>query len=161
VAIREIVEAIQKAVTDGMAADSLAPPDFAFGEEGIAVEGTPPRIVFFPGDEEFGPPEGNRDQITNPRPLFTRKTHLLMHIWGEDTDEVEVLLNRLSDAIHGLVFGSWRLVGGTWRRNQADASRLGVVYVLIAEIKIPVVRAMEVSGPVETIPITPVISPIT
>ena len=127
-----------------------------FGAEYIRQESSPPRIVWVPMREDFGPPVGQGGSgYTNPRPLWTRRAGCSLHIWNTDEAAVESLLQYLIQTIHAqLGPNDYFPKTGAWINADGEVLKFGAVYVLNIEFTVPVVRPSAVPAPVTQIPTT-------
>lgn len=130
------------------------------GEEYVNENGTPPNVVFVPGEDRFEPARSrNRDRL-HPS-IATRSVALEARIWGAglpaveadpdadppveaydpgsypDIRATELLVDRVLLALQTTCGGSMRLEGGNWL--PASPSIFGRIYVLRCRVEIPVV----------------------
>lgn len=125
------------------------------GPDKIKYDESPPRVIWIPMNETFGPPRGfGGDFITDPSPLWTRLSSVDVHIWGKDQDATEVLLNLLIAAVHRLAHGCYEVTRGNWMNVDGASLTLGQVYILSIMFRIPVTRAPSGYAVTSTIPIT-------
>lgn len=127
------------------------------GAEWIRQEEAPPRVVWVPKSESYGPPtpQGG-DGITNPAPLWTRRSVVECHLWANDFDAAEALLQAVVRSLHlSLTHHSYQVTSGEWIPSDGTTVNLGVVYVLTLEIMIPITRAPDTTTVVTMMPITP------
>lgn len=95
-------------------------------------ETRPPRIVWVPVRETFGPADGPGGR---PRQLRSRLCCLEAHLWEADVAGVEQLLHNLVIAIHRSTVGSYKLTGGKWSSEDGGAWQAkGAAYVLSLDL---------------------------
>jgi hypothetical protein len=125
----------------------------------------PPRIVWVPVSESFGPAIGQGgDGVKNPRPIGTRQSSIECHLWAAaevqsgqpdqialDMDACEALLNAFAWALYSRLHGSPAalLVGtGRWTRGNVLGQNLtlGIGYILPFTVNIPITRPPEATA---------------
>lgn len=116
------------------------------GGEHLAAHEAPPRIVFVPGAETWGPP--NPKWVGKPRCLKLREVTLTAHVWGTDRDQIEKsLLPRLVLALDGALQKSYRLTQGMWPQEDSETlMQSGRVYVLPITVFLPLVVPAGIDG---------------
>ncbi len=139
--------------------DRLPPiPDLriATGWRELARQGKPPRLVWVPSQDGFGP----ATQYANPRPVMTRNAGVEAHCWGIDEEQAEELAHKVLLALY-LTLGSnmgLQINGGTWLtqdlKNAGDI-KLGEVYVISFSVGVPVVEGPWQTTPVDAIAYRP------
>ena len=104
------------------------------GEESLAQDGTPMRIVWVPQADSFTAPQerGNPER----RSLATRRMAVNVHLWGANLDEAETMLEGFVYALRSSLGPNYELLSGAWL-GQALAAR-GRVYILGIAIHVPV-----------------------
>ena len=114
------------------------------GRNALSENQSPPRIVWVPGEDEYGP---RGAQTSNPPAAATRFAGVRAHIWGKDLVAAEQLIHLTVGAILTVALGSVQdgVKGfrGQWLTQEervAGWSRLGEVYVLSFALAIPVLR---------------------
>lgn len=131
------------------------PPELEveFEFEGHARHGEPPRVSFDVDGmtESFGGPAG-AGIAGQPRALWMRTASVEAEIWGKDQEATEKLLNHLVAALHEAAAGSYAIRAGKWRRGGESA--LGVGYVLVFELLVPITREPEATAPITSMPQT-------
>jgi hypothetical protein len=152
----------------------VTPPVFRIGADKLQIQDAPNRVVWVPGGETIqGPHAQGGDGVRNPRPLRTRHTRVLVHIWGAgpglvdatadrrpgDIAATEVMLGHLVAAIHDVAYGAYQALAGDWLVGQEAATTMGALYVLTLEVQFPLTRELDVYAVVNTVPITPEIDP--
>ncbi len=139
----------------------------------LAEAAVPPRIVWVPLAESFGPAMGQGGDATgNPRPVATRQSQFEVHIWAAadpqtgqanqnalDLDACELLLNAFMWAVYSKVHGAPAqpfLGTGRWSRGNVDGQllTLGQAYILPLTIYIPVTRPVEAVAEIATVDAT-------
>ncbi len=103
--------------------------------------GRPPRYVWIPGRDKFGPPDraGGR-----PRALLTRVATVECHLWGTDLADAENRLHALVAALHADARTSFAIGDADWDRSQATEA--GQLVVLSVTFSIPVTDATLTTG---------------
>jgi hypothetical protein len=138
---------------------ALLPPGTksVVGPEHLKAHDAPPRVVWVPSRDRYGPPESTG---ANPRSLRTRLAGCEVHVWGADYDATEALLNLVQAAIHYVTYGSYQLDQGDagWLALDGPLQNLGRAYVFHVVFKIPVTEAPMKTAPVKSIPQTQVIA---
>jgi hypothetical protein len=169
--------AVQTQVTAVMAGltPPVTPPVFRVGADKLQIQDAPNRVVWVPAGETIqGPHAQGGDGVRNPRPLRTRHTRVLVHIWGAgaglvdptadrrpgDITATEVLLNHLVAAIHDVAYGAYQVLAGDWLVGQEAATTMGALYVLTLEVQFPLTRELDLYAVVNTMPITPEVDPL-
>ncbi len=133
----------------------------------------PPRIVWVPLSESFGPAVGQGgDGVKNPRPVATRQSNIECHLWAaanvqtgspdqiaEDLDACEALINAFAWALYSRLHGSPAalFVGtGRWTRGNVLGQNLtlGVGYILPFTVNIPITRPPEATARIARIQAT-------
>jgi hypothetical protein len=111
-------------------------PSF-IGEKYIAQNDTPPRLVWIPTADSFGPPV---KVGANPKSYATRTAGLDCAIWGPDLATTEAMANDLIVALHQqcLSRGNYELRGAEWI-TAGELTNNGIVYLLHLAIDIPIV----------------------
>jgi hypothetical protein len=151
--LRTIFTAVEEQIAADM--DPEPAPKFLFGQAQLFSAGAPPRIVWVPTREEYGPPKSATDGVTNPRPLHTRNVQVEAHIWGRDTDEAERLLEIVARALHTLAWGPGRILSGHWDVGGDAKTVKGEVYVMTLLCERPVTRAPDETAIVNAMAIEP------
>lgn len=130
------------------------------GADQLRIEDGPPRVVWVPTSETFGPSETTGDSFLpgatkQPAPLFTRIVTVEAHIWAASPDAVEALITGVVQATYGITFGSFDLQGGQWQLANNEELHFGAGYVMNMIIKIPVTRLADTySLPITSMPIS-------
>ncbi len=148
--------------------------DWSFiGATKLPAADVPPRIVWVPLQESYGPPVGQGgNAISNPRPVAMRQSQFEVHLWAADAtqtgqpnqnaldlDACESLLNAFMWAVYSCVHGapSVPFVGtGRWTRGNVLGQNLtlGVGYIVPLTIWIPVTRPVETTATITRIEAT-------
>jgi hypothetical protein len=175
--LADFFTAVQTQVTAVMAGltPPVTPPVFRIGADKLQIQDVPNRVVWVPAGETIqGPHAQGGDGVRNPRPLRTRHTRILVHIWGAgpalpdakadrrpgDIAATEILLGHLVAAIHDVAFGAYQVLAGDWLVGQESATTLGALYVLTLEVQFPLTRELDLYAVVNTMPITPEVDPM-
>lgn len=137
------------------AATAAMPPGTTWktGNEKVAYQGAPPRVVFSYGpDDDFGPasPRGVGNAMSPPRAFATRIARMRAHLWGRTHDEAESMLTALVAALFSMAIGSMSLIGGHWEDTQNATA--GAVYVLTWSFEIPLTAPAPATAPITSLP---------
>lgn len=125
----------------------------------LARQSKPPRLVWVPGQDTFGP----ATQYSNPRPVMTRFAGVEAHCWGVDEQEAEELAHQVLLALYLTLESNLTLQinSGTWLtqdlKNAGDI-KLGEVYVISFVVGIPVVEGPWLLAPVDAIAYEPTLN---
>jgi len=128
-----VIHAVVQAFNDGR---QVRTPSF-IGEKYIAQNDTPPRLVWIPTTDSFGPPV----QVgANPKSYATRAAGVDCAVWGEDLAKTEEMANDLIVAIHQQCKsrGNYDVRGAEWV-TAGELTNNGIVYLLHLAIDIPIV----------------------
>lgn len=129
------------------------------GKRYLDANGKPPRVVFVPTRDRFGPAQ----RVGGAQPaLATRIAGLQVHVWGADVDATEQLAHQV---IAALIFGiaqdldvtkiapkGYRLIDGGWLEDAW--TNAGEVWVGNFEFDIPVLPTALPTKVVTSIPVT-------
>jgi hypothetical protein len=111
-----------------------------FGAKNLPKAGVPPRIVWVPSSDRFGPPVGPG---RNPNAKWTRKAGCVVHIWGASHADIEGergLLNAFLTALYQVAHGSIEILGGEWATEEEQSALAhGEAYLLSFAVDVPVV----------------------
>ncbi len=132
-ALDELIHAVVKTFND---ARPFRTPSF-IGEKHIAQHDTPPRLVWVPSADSFGPPV----QVgANPKSYATRVAGVDCAVWGEDLAKTEEMVNDLIVALHRecMSRGNYELRGGEWI-TAGELTNNGIVFLLHLAIAVPIV----------------------
>jgi hypothetical protein len=122
------------------------------GPEHLKTHDAPPRVIWVPSRDRYGPPESTG---ADPRQLRTRLAGCEVHVWGRDYDATEGLLNLVQAAIHTVAYGCYALeTEAGWLALEGPLQNLGRAYVFHAVFKLPVTAAPATLGQVTSIPQT-------
>jgi hypothetical protein len=165
--LSDVFTAVEAHLAGTLGALGVPAPRHLVGEDKIAFEGAPPRIVWVPLAETLrGPKSQGGDGVRSPRPLHTRHARVAVHIWcadptgmpPNDLAATETVLNHLVAAIHDVCHGAYDTISGDWSVGQASPTRLGMIYVLVIELQIPLTRELDGYATVTALPLTPQIT---
>lgn len=110
----------------------VKPIPSAIGEDQLDANTLPPRLVWVPSTDTFGPAESvGRGQ------LRTRLAGCFCRVWGRDFAEAESLLNDLIVAVHAVSVGSYQLGNADWL-TKGSATTLGAACDLDLIFSVPV-----------------------
>lgn len=137
--------------------DSGCPAVVQFGAEFVAEHNEPPRVVFVPGEDTYGPPNYVQAASTspgggqNPRPIATRYEGATLYIWAgaslnpdgtqqlrDDYAALGALINQTVLSIHRANPGNYTIGRGR-NINKPTAVRRGLVYELDITVQVPIV----------------------
>lgn len=105
-------------------------------------EDAPPRLVWVPQLDTFGPPITMSE---NPRQLLTRQTRVVIHVWGDtpshdgDLGPIETLIQTLVASIYRVCHGYFEMGTGTWASQTGQINTDGHLYLLEVTFQIPIV----------------------
>ncbi len=122
--------AISEAVAKACSFDA----PFDVGDEKLAVEGTPRRVVWVPKTDTFTAPAYRG--TPQRRSLFTRRITSHVHLWGKDLADAEAMLEAFIVALWQTCGPNFELLGGAWLGQSVMS--LGRVYVLGVAIQAPI-----------------------
>lgn len=155
--------AVEQQLATTFAGTANEVPAFAFGEDGLGELRSPPSVVWVPrAGTMAGAGQLGGDQIATPRALMRRQLTIEAHIWvsaGDDQDTskdftaAEDLMNHLVAAMHAAWWGAHRVASESWFSGQSASTKLGVICVLGVIVYLPLVRELEQTVVVGTIPI--------
>lgn len=174
----DALAAIEKQLRSTLQGLNKPVPTFGFGEQSLALEEAPPRIVWVPRQGPVGATDAlgggvnaSRlgDGATSPGPLWGRKLLVEVHVWAaghvtvfqddqqkSDVAACEALGRHLVAAAYAVLYGSVQVVSESW--NTAVVSNLGVVWILGIVLGMPFTREADTfSRALTDFPITPVI----
>ena len=144
------------------------------GMKQLAADAVPPRVVFVPTRDKFGPAErtngttvarvdGSGNKTWAGRQLMVRYAGVQVHCWGADIPSTETLVAQVLAAIHlgiaqdlditQIAPKGYKLLDGGWL-DQAW-SNLGEVWVGNFEFAFPVLDQVNPTAVVTSIPETP------
>lgn len=106
------------------------------GEEQLAREGVPGRVVWVPTQDTFSPPTERYG--SQQRSLHTLRASVSVHLWGSDLAAAEAMRDGFIFALRQVVGPNYELLGGSWA-GQTTVAR-GRVYILALAIHVPVVE---------------------
>jgi hypothetical protein len=118
------------------------------GAHHLAAEGAPPRVVWVPTEDSFGPAEKGG---VEPRQLRTRIAGVEAHVWGQDLAATEALVNSVIAAVHAAAHGSYAVSSGRWYGQDGEVLHFGTVCVLSFQFRIPVTAPTYETAVVETV----------
>jgi hypothetical protein len=122
-----------------------------FGEENLAEHGAPPRVVWVPTADKFGPPTQRGSVVGDARALHTNRAAVAVHCWGADTASALALRDQFIVALRGQIGPNYELQDGGWA-GQAMMTN-GRVYILSLTLNIPIVdTAPAVAAPPISLP---------
>jgi hypothetical protein len=124
------------------------------GDETIARQDAPPRIVMEIGSETFEAPHGQGQGANRLRSLCTRVSSVRVHVWAKTMSLAEAMVEEILNIVQEIAPGSHRRGSGEWKGD--SISDRGVVYVFDLQFLIQVTRT-ETYALVATLPITPVL----
>jgi hypothetical protein len=112
-----------------------APTHWEIGEDKAQKHGSPPRWVWIPRRDRFGPAEriGGANRV-----LLTRICGVELQIWGANLADTETRLHDTITALHLEGATSVQLEQADWEPQSVQER--GVLVVLQLSIKVPVLR---------------------
>ncbi len=117
------------------------------GEKHKAENGVPPRIVWVPVSESFGPAKKIGG---NPRAVRTRLATVECEVWGADLATTEQMINDIIFAAHtALGHGWYEVQSGRWK-TEGELRALGYECALTWTFEIPVVGTAATATTPET-----------
>jgi hypothetical protein len=117
------------------AVEALVPVPTSIGPENVFINAEPPRIVWVPTSDDYGPPESPGQ---NGRPVRTRFAGAEVYVWGTDYDAAETIVHLVIGTIHQLMGGNYEISKGKWLATDGRNVVCGRAYVFRATFKIPV-----------------------
>lgn len=120
----------------------------ATGADQLRTEGAPPRVIWVPTQEDFGPSEqigdsgtfGTNGTAGLQDVLYTRMVQVEAHIWGASVAATESLVTTVTQSLWNYAWGSMNLLSGQWMNLDGEALHMGTLYVLTFSLNIPVLR---------------------
>lgn len=109
------------------------------GEENLSAQGAPPRVVWVPTQDAFGPATQRGSKPSDPRALLTCRAGMDIHCWAESFAAAQALRDALVLALRTAIGVNYQITGGRWLGQEWTA--LGRVYVLSLTIDIPITDA--------------------
>lgn len=125
------------------------------GARHIAAHGAPPRVVWVPTQDKFGPA---RQHGTEPRAIKSRGAGVVVHIWARDPDgnpekdlaACEQLLNAVLWATHQVAYGSYEVVDGSWLgQDGEELTQMGRAYLLELQFQVPITAPVATTETIE------------
>lgn len=120
---------------------AIPSPTYLVGAEELSSQdGTFPRVVFIPTEDEF---QGSQDyaqgldQRTQPRALLIDVAHFETHCWGIDYDRAELLRDTVINGVQYAVQATKLVMRGHWE-NAKKLGKAGSLYVLNWSVMKPV-----------------------
>lgn len=116
---------------------SVVPAErFAFGAENLGVNASPPRVVWVPGHDSFGPASQRGSARGDGRAIHTARTAVEAHLWGTDTAGALAIRDAFVQALRAHLGANYHLDGGRWEGQ--DIATAGRKYVLSFFLDIPI-----------------------
>jgi hypothetical protein len=109
-----------------------------FGPDNLHRQEAPPRIVWEPTGDAYGPPSQRGSSRSDSVARHTCRCAVDIHVWGAGWAEAVALKDQFIDAMRLFLGSNYHLVGGRWV-GSADIESAGKIYVLSFFIDIPVV----------------------
>lgn len=126
-----------QALFDRLKAELPAGVSFRLGGRFLTENTPPPRLVLVPDGDTFTKPDSraiNPDRPDGPPrptlPPYTRLAGFVLHIWGRDFDEVEVLLNSSIAALRKVAGSSLELRPSGWNDEESELKSKHLKYEL-------------------------------
>lgn len=136
--------------------------DVAFGEKELARRETPPMVTWVPGGGaqdafEVGGEQHTGTSKTALKVCAMRLAGCEAHVWGAATDQSEEDSSATETLLHWVVAAlkanlparDLILLGGRWEDKEkgAEATAYGRAYVLVFQIRLPVMQVAVQGGP--------------
>lgn len=131
---------------------------FGHGGSDRNAEAAPPRIVWVPVDEDYGPPRGigGDEQVDGAgnmnlpngalKPLYSRLVDVECDIWGAQLDDVDnTMINATVSAVHDALQGSYGIKSARWLLPE-ELMKDGECYRVTFQFAVPVTKI----APLET-----------
>lgn len=135
------------------------PSDIAVevGRDKVHLQGDAPRLVWAPDREKIvAAPANYYRPKADPKTIKLRVVTVEAHIWGADQDVTEVLIADVVRAIHLAAHVAdkqfeFEIGDGEWKDDDGGTTTRGVGYVLLVELRVPIV----LNAAVRVAPLTP------
>lgn len=130
-------------------------------------DSAPPRVVWYPDSEGYGPPQGQGGDIVvdstgnmnivGKAPIATRNVGAVCVLWGRNTDDVEAMLNVVYGVVHNILGPtSYADARGQWlvpenKTNYFDSYELRVNFL----VPVPRLELDKTTATITSIPETP------
>ena len=111
-----------------------------FGPDQAPRQESPPRVVWDPGTDSFGPPSQRGSDRADPTSRHTVVTALEAHIWGAGWRETYLLRDQFVRALRAVLGPNYRLTGGRWV-GSSDILSNGKLYILAFSVDVPITDA--------------------
>lgn len=144
-----LIETIGERVAEVMQA---AAPSWQFGYQALFSEGGVNRVVVVPLRGGHKPTDQGGNGISAPKALAQRRVSFAAHIWADDEDTCEAIMNHTAAALQYLAPGSWTPGEEEW--VPTDDTDAGVLLIFAFEIGIPLLRELDESVILEAMPTT-------
>lgn len=131
---------LQQLVAQAQAKIGIAEITWGFGFRDLALQNSPPRVVWVPNTDGHFAPDAN---VKNPRSIATKRAGFDAHCWGKDHEMAEHLSDLILDAFDEICGASLRIGTATWQTQQASEAgycKLGEVYVLPLTVDLAVFK---------------------
>lgn len=116
------------------------------GEKYKAQNDAPPRLVWVPTSDTFGPAVRIG---ANPKSVANRVAGVECRIWGATLADTEALLNDVLVAARRMGGGLLEMRGGEWQ-TEGELANEGFLYVMSLAVQIPVTEPAAVAITPET-----------
>ena len=138
---------IMAAVNAGRAGDAQLP--VLIGERDLASHGTPPRVVWVPTRDTFGPPVPGVGAVTVQQ-VMTLYAEYDVHCWGASIDDARALMVEVVLAGFRCAGRYFAATGAQWV-IEGEVEHLGAVAVLAVKLAMGVSDRPSTRAPVKVV----------
>lgn len=121
-----------------------------FGGEYLAENEAPPRAVWVPTADTYGPPEIHETTGyvlgEGARPLYECIASVAIHLWGRSTAEVELLRDTMITALRRAAAAAFSVQAGSWVQPEHTVLQSGRAYVLLVTFPVPILEVTSGTG---------------
>lgn len=157
-ALTHVIDAVNARLVEALTELGQDIPSFGVGDGDLALQAAPPRIVWQPTKGSISPADSQGgDGIRKPRPLFKRTLGFDVNIWAEDTEAADKLMQVFCAALYEVLYGSCNITAEDWAIGGDAVSILGARVVLSLTVDMPIVRLVDATATINTMPISPTV----
>lgn len=161
--ISSVFAAVKAQLENALKALGQELPVHELGADHLATMSAPPRIVWVLDGGRVTPARqtGSGSRALGIREIAERNERCLIHVWGDDFDATDRLMNHFVAAAREIASGfSFHALSTDWKVGQDQKTAAGRLCVLEIEIRIPfTAEPLAISQPPHTPTITPVMNP--